>query len=276
MLLGLGIAHAEETDQAWLKPVQRVLAGLSVVLAAVAGYFLWATMHIRAASDVSSHLEMRSPEDYLTGMVHLLDLTPESVADLRVPIILSSLSILLAFVAAWILRERGIRWLPTIALALGMVGFILAAHIAHDVLNPDAFLPFARAGDQQSLCGPTIRSRCMEIFASLPALHFIPTGTCCCTTRPEAIWNSALIIRTPRNGFSTIWIFPRSGKAAGACFWLCRMEHKEEVRKRLPGNSMWVFAETGGKTVYVNQSPEVGQLPLASLEGKLKLTASHR
>ena len=39
MLLGLGIAHAEETDQAWLKPVQRVLAGLAVVLAAVAGVF---------------------------------------------------------------------------------------------------------------------------------------------------------------------------------------------------------------------------------------------
>src|ERR1700688_458277 len=63
LLLGLGIAHAEETDQAWLKPVQRVLAGLSVVLAAVAGYFLWISRHIRAASDVSRHLESRSPED---------------------------------------------------------------------------------------------------------------------------------------------------------------------------------------------------------------------
>jgi len=30
LLLGLGIAHAEETDQAWLKPVQRVLAGQAV------------------------------------------------------------------------------------------------------------------------------------------------------------------------------------------------------------------------------------------------------
>src|SRR6202521_5720659 len=121
MLLGLGIAHAEETDNAWLKPVQRVLAGLSVILAVVAGYFLWISMHIQAATDVSNHLEMRSPENYLTSMVHLMDLTPQSVADLRIPVIISSLSVLLTFVVAWILRERGVRWLPTLALALGMV-----------------------------------------------------------------------------------------------------------------------------------------------------------
>jgi 4-amino-4-deoxy-L-arabinose transferase-like glycosyltransferase len=69
MLLGLGMADSEETSQEWLRPVHRVLAALSVVLAVVAGYFLWASMHIQAAADVSTHLEMRSPENYLTGMV---------------------------------------------------------------------------------------------------------------------------------------------------------------------------------------------------------------
>ena len=44
LLLGFGIAHAEEADQAWLKPVQRVLAGLAVALAAIAGYFLYNLM----------------------------------------------------------------------------------------------------------------------------------------------------------------------------------------------------------------------------------------
>ncbi len=41
------------------------------------------------------------------------------------------------FVAAWVLlRVRGIHWLPNIALALGMAGYVLAAHIAYDILNP--------------------------------------------------------------------------------------------------------------------------------------------
>src|SRR4029077_3270576 len=136
LLLGLGIAHAEESDQAWLKPIHRVLAGLALSLAAIAGYFLWASMHIHAASDVSSHLALRSPEKYLTSMAHLLDLTPQSVADLRIPVIISSASLLIGFVMAWVLRERGVSWLPNLAVALGMVGFFIAAHVAYGVLNP--------------------------------------------------------------------------------------------------------------------------------------------
>src|ERR1019366_4379631 len=60
LLLGLCISDAEEnaekTDQKWLRPIHRVLAALAVVFAAVAGYFLWVTIHISAAKDVSSHL----------------------------------------------------------------------------------------------------------------------------------------------------------------------------------------------------------------------------
>jgi hypothetical protein len=43
------------------------------------------------------------------------------------------------------------------------------------------------------------------------------------------------------------------------------VEHKDEVLERLPENSMWVLAETGGKTAFVNQPPEPGNLPVASL-----------
>jgi hypothetical protein len=39
---------------------------------------------------------------------------------------------------------------------------------------------------------------------------------------------------------------------------------------------MWVLAETGGKTAYVNQPPDQGNLPTASAsaEDKSKLAAS--
>jgi 4-amino-4-deoxy-L-arabinose transferase-like glycosyltransferase len=274
MLLGLGIAHAEETDQAWLKPVQRVLAGQAVVLAAVAGYFLWVSMHIRAAVDVSSHLEMRSPENYLTSMVHLMDLTPQSVADLRIPVIISSLSILVAFVAAWVLRERGIRWLPNIALALGMVGYVIAAHIAYDVLNPTLssrslaleMNKSLRPDDQIALYGDIRVAPGIAFYSHRAVLLYNAAGSNLefgshYPDAPKRFFNDL--------DFSTLW------EGSGRVFLVVPEEHKEEVRERLPGNSLWVFAETGGKTVYVNQSPEVGRLPLASFEGKLKLTASH-
>ncbi len=273
MLLGLGIAHAEESDQAWLRPIQRVLAGVSVLFAAVAGYFLWGTMHIQAASDVSSHLEMRSPEAYLTSMVHLLDLTPESVADLRIPIILFSVSLLIAFVAAWVLRERRIGWLPNLALALGMVGFILAAHIAHDVLNPTLssrslameIKKCLRPEDKIALYGDIRVAPGIAFYSHRDVLLYNATGSNLefgshYPDAPKRFFND--------QDFSALW------KSSGRVFLVVPAEHKEEVRERLPGNSIWVLAETGGKTVYVNQPPDPSRFPLAYLESSLKLAAT--
>jgi len=273
MLLGLGLADSEETDQEWLRPVHRVLAALSVVLATVAGYFLWASMHIQAASDVSSHLVMRSPENYLTGMVHLLDLTPQSVADLRLPVILSSLSVMIAFVGAWALRERGVKWLPNIALAVGMVGFILAAHIAHDVLNPTLssrtlameLNKNLRPGDQIALYGDIRVAPGIAFYSHRNVLLYDATGSNLefgshYPDAPKRFFSDA--------DFSKLW------EGRGRVFLVVPAEHKGDVQERLPEDSLWVFAETGGKTVYVNQPMETGQLSLGSFHGKLKLASA--
>ncbi len=273
MLLGLGIARAEESDQAWLRPAQRVLAALSVLLAAVAGYFVWGSLHIQAASDVSAHLEMRSPEAYLTSMVHLLDLTPESVADLRFPIILSALSLLGACVAAWALRERGIRLFPNIALTLGMVGFILAAHIAHDVLNPTLssrslameIKKNLRPEDQIALYGDIRVAPGIAFYSHRDVLLYNATGS---NLEFGSHYPDAPKRFFGDQDFSQLW------KAKGRVFLVVPAEHKEEVRERLPGNSLWVLAETGGKTVFVNQPLDQDKAPLASLVDKSKLAAS--
>jgi len=277
MLLGLGIADAEETDRAWLIPVQRVLAGLSVALAAIAGYFLWVSMHTPAASDVASHLEMRSPDDYVSSMAHLLDLTPQSVADLRVPVIISSVSVLIGFVAAWILRERKVRWVPTIALALGMAGFIFAAHIAHDILNPTLssrslaleIKKDLRPADQIALYGDIRVAPGIAFYSHRGVLLYDQNAT------DSNLEFSSHYPDAPKRFFNDL-DFPKLWEGTGRVFLVVPSEHKEDIRKRLPGTLLWVFAETGGKTAYVNQPPEVGRLPLASLEKndeKLKLTA---
>jgi hypothetical protein len=274
MLLGLGIADAEETDQKWLVPVQRVLAGLSAVLAAVATYFLYISLHIPAASDVSSHLEVRSPDDYVSSMAHLLDLTPQSVADLRVPVIISSLSVLIGFVAAWVLRERKIRWLPSIAMALGMAGFILAAHIAHDIFNPTLssrtltleIKKDLRPDDQIAVYGDIRVAPGIAFYSHRGVLLYDNNPT------DSNLEFGSHYPDAPKRFFSDL-DFPKLWEGAGRVFLIVPAEHKEEIRKRLPGTLLWVFAESGGKTAYVNQPPEVGQPPLASLEENLKLTA---
>jgi hypothetical protein len=75
--------------------------------------------------------------------------------------------------------------------------------------------------------------------------------------------------------FFTDGDFPKLWEGRGRVFLVVPAAHDEEVRGRLPGKSFWVFAETGGKTIYVNHPPEVGRTSLASLADDLKLTAAH-
>jgi 4-amino-4-deoxy-L-arabinose transferase-like glycosyltransferase len=275
LLLGLGIAQAEESDQAWLKPIHRVLAGLALSLAAIAGYFLWTSMQIQVASDVSSHLVLRSPEKYLTSMAHLLDLTPQSVADLRIPLIISSASLLIAFVTAWILRERGISWLPNFAVSLGMVGFVVAAHMAYGVLNPtlsSRSLAFEISGhlrpdDQIALYGDIRVAPGIAFYSHRDVLLYDATES---NLQFGSQFPDAPKRFFDDKDFSKLW------EGSGRVFLVVPAEQKEEVRERLPGNSVWEFAESGGKTVYLNQALETGQTSPASLEGRLTLTAFTR
>jgi hypothetical protein len=68
--------------------------------------------------------------------------------------------------------------------------------------------------------------------------------------------------------------FPKLWEGRGRVFLVVPAEHKGDVRERLPEDSLWVFAETGGKTVFVNQPPEAGQSSLGPFHGKLKLASA--
>jgi 4-amino-4-deoxy-L-arabinose transferase-like glycosyltransferase len=274
LLLGLGIAQAEETDQAWLKPVQRTLASVSVLLAAVAGYFLWISVQTPAATDVSNHLSLRSPEKYVISMAHLMDLTPQAVADLRLPLIISSAAILVAFVTAWMLRERGIPGLPNFAMALGMAGFVLAAHVAYGVLNPtlsSRSLAFEigrnlRPGDQIALYGDIRVAPGIAFYSHQNVLLYnaVESNLQFGSQYPDA----------PKRffddeDFSELW------KSSRRVFLVVPAEHADEAREHLPSNSIWELAEAGGKTVYMNQPLETAQISVSPSNGKLKLAAFH-
>ena len=272
LLVGLGIAHAEESDQTWLRPIQQVLAGLAVAFTAIAGYFLWVSMQVHVAGDISSHLALRSPEKYLTSMAHLFDLTPQSVADLRIPVIISSASILITFVTAWFLRERGISWLPNFALALGMVGFIIAAHMAYGVLNPTLssrslaleISKYARPEDQIALYGDIRVAPGIAFYSHRDVLLYDATDS---NLRFGAQYPDAPKRFFEDSDFRALW------KGSGRVFLVVPVEHKEELRQRLPGDSLWEFAETGGKAVYLNQPLEIAQPSLASSDARLTSVA---
>jgi 4-amino-4-deoxy-L-arabinose transferase-like glycosyltransferase len=269
LLLGYGIAQAEESDQFWLKPIQRLLACLAVIFAAVAGYFLIGSLKIQAAADVSSHLSLRSPEKYVTSMAHVLDLTPQSVADLRLPLLVSSLSILVAFVLAWIWRERGISWYPNFAMAAGMVGFFIAANIAYGVLSPTLssrtlaleLSKVLRTEDKIALFGDIRVAPGIAFYSHRNVLLYDASES---NLQYGSKYPDAPKRFFDDTDFSRLWNGP------SRVFLVVPDEHLEEVRDRLPANSIWEFADTGGKAIYMNQPMEAGQPSIGSSEAKIE------
>jgi len=69
-------------------------------------------------------------------MSHLFDLTGRSFAALRLPAILAAIALLIGPAAGWLLRVRRKHLASTISVALTMMVFFIAAHIAFARFEP--------------------------------------------------------------------------------------------------------------------------------------------
>src|SRR5258706_2458333 len=144
-----------------------------------------------------------------------------------------------------------------------MVGFILAAHIAHDVLNPTLssrslameIKKTLRPEDQIALYGDIRVAPGIAFYSHRDVLLYNATGSNLefGSHYPDA----------PKRFFDD-QDFRRLWNSKGRVYLVVPVEHKDEVLERLPENSMWVLAETGGETSLVNPTPQPGQLPLAA------------
>jgi len=132
LLLANALAEAEQKT-----PRSRSLLGLSTAMVAVclsaaaalvAG--LWQSRSLPYVSDIGTVLANHNMSDDTLSMSHMLDLTGQSFAALRLPAILA--------VVAWIIfpfsmlafRLRRKQVAATVSMALGMAMFLAAAHIA--------------------------------------------------------------------------------------------------------------------------------------------------
>ncbi len=252
LLIGAGMAEAEKADHPWLRVIQRALAAGAVAIAGLAAYLIYASAQVRAVGDVAGRLDVHSPEKYVTSMAHLFDLTLQSMADLRVPLIVSAASTLIAFVAAWILRERRFKILPNIALALGMAGVIIAADMAYGVLNPTlssrslAFEiePHLRPGDQIALYGDIRVAPGVAFYSHRNVLLYDASES---NLRFGSRYPDAPKRFYDDRDFSKLW------KGPARVFLVVPEEEERAARAHLPRNAVWELTESGGKAVYMNQ-----------------------
>jgi 4-amino-4-deoxy-L-arabinose transferase-like glycosyltransferase len=128
--LALLLGCAMESDSKLVTAGTRVLSVISACAAAVIAAVLFTVRNVPVTGDISSALQQH-PEAYTLSLGHLGDLTLQSFAYLRAPLIVAGIAFLVGAVGAWLCGRR-----TYIALAAMMILFLHASRMALVVFDP--------------------------------------------------------------------------------------------------------------------------------------------
>ncbi|HEY5163722.1 MAG TPA: glycosyltransferase family 39 protein [Terriglobales bacterium] len=267
ILIGVGIARAEEQGSKWLPRLAAILAVLGVVLAGVLTWAVWQASRIRATGDISSLLKTHPTDFYRLSMGHLFDLTPEAFADLRTPALMAAACFFVAFVATWLLMRKRKVLAATLALGVGMGVFVFAANMAFQVFEPrmssrplaNAILKYLKPEDRLAIYGEFDPASSVSFYTHRKA--WIVNG------RYNNLELGSYYPDCPKI-FLTDADFPAFWNAPERTFLVVPPEQREKAAQRMPKDHTWVLIEAGGKIVYVNQPLTPGQKTIGELETK--------
>jgi 4-amino-4-deoxy-L-arabinose transferase-like glycosyltransferase len=253
MLLGIALAKAEEEGKRWLVRMQATLALVGAGLAAVLIAMLWMSAKVQVSGDISSLLKEHENDFYRVSMAHMLDLTPQAFALLRLPSALAAAAFLFGLTAAWWLRRRRREQAAAICLAITMAVFFFAANIALGVFGP--YL------SSRPLVGKVLPQITPTDTLALYGEFDAMSGVAFYTGRQLLLWNGRynnlaagsyypdaphIFLTDPE--FLTLWQGPKR------VFLFVPSEHRAAAAQRLPSTGTFLLAESGGKAVYANRA----------------------
>jgi 4-amino-4-deoxy-L-arabinose transferase-like glycosyltransferase len=139
LLLAARLANEEESgSRRWLLWTSGALAVISIGISAVLAAGLWNSRHLPFVADIGTVLAKPNLQAETLSMGHMLDLTGESFAALRLPAIMAAVILVIGPAVAFWLRRRGSQFAATWTTAATMAVFLIAAHIA--LVRFDPFL----------------------------------------------------------------------------------------------------------------------------------------
>ncbi len=142
MLVADGVARSEDSDcrVGARKGALRISAGLLAIVGITAAIMLltllWKSRRLPFEPDIGNVLAKHNMADDTLSTSHMLDLSYESFAALRLPAILAAITLLIASPLSFSLRLRKRHYVATWTTALGMAVFLIAAHIALGRFGP--------------------------------------------------------------------------------------------------------------------------------------------
>jgi 4-amino-4-deoxy-L-arabinose transferase-like glycosyltransferase len=253
MLLGIGLARAEEDGKRWLTHVQGALAAVGVLLAAVLITMLAISAKVQVHGDISSLLQRQQQDVYRVSMAHFLDLTPQAFAVLRLPAAMAAVAFLLGLGSAWWLRRKNKGVAATLTMAATMALFFFAANIALGV-----FGPYLSSKPLVEKVRAQIKSEdVLAIYGEFDASSSVGFYT----NRRLLIWNGRYNNLLPGSQYPDApQIFYKDEEflpvwqGARRVFLFVPAEKRPEAEERLPKSGAYLIAESGGKAVYSNKS----------------------
>jgi hypothetical protein len=130
MLIASRLADEEETSRRWLTWTSGALSIAGIAAAGILVAGLWSSRHLPFVPDIGTVLAKPDLQADTLSMGHMLDLTGESFAALRLPATIAAITLGLVPLAAFLLRRRGAHYAATWTTGLMMMVFLIAAHIA--------------------------------------------------------------------------------------------------------------------------------------------------
>lgn len=125
--LALLLGCSMSTSDAWTRWGAKAISAISVLAAAAIFGILWHVRALPTPGDIASALT-QNPEAYTFSLGHMGDLTLESFAYLRAPLLLAGVAFLVGAIGAWRVHP--------VAIAVMMVLFLNAARLALVVFDP--------------------------------------------------------------------------------------------------------------------------------------------
>jgi len=256
MLLADGIARCETSDcdlhvrKGWLRISAGILAIIGLAASAALFVMLWKSRQLPFEPDIGNVLAKHNMDTDTLSTSHMLDLSYESFAALRLPAILAAITLFIAPAGSFLLRIRRRHYAATWAMALGMAVFLIAAHIALG-----RFGPYLSSRDlaQQIAARGKPQDRVMiygdQAFGS-SLLFYLQRPIELVEGRTTSMWFGSTFPDAP-NIYLTNTELQRDWSGTRRIFLFVPPHRKAKVDSLLPNR--YTVAEVSGKYVYSNQ-----------------------
>ncbi|MGB9512384.1 MAG: glycosyltransferase family 39 protein, partial [Candidatus Acidiferrum sp.] len=242
--LALLLGSAMVTEDSWARWGTRVLGVVTALCALTIAILLYLVRNTPAPGDISNALQQH-PGTYTLSLSHMGDLTIQSFAYLRTPLVLAGIAFLLGTLACWLLRG----WRAYLGIAVMMMLFIHASRIAMEVFDPYlASRPLAMS---------LLRSPNGELILSGPYYGF--SSVFFYTNRNALLWNGRknnLEYGSYAPGSPPVFIDDRQflsrWDSSDRYYVLTDESRLKHLLETAPGDRLFLIAESGTKSLYTN------------------------